>query len=579
MGNNKITYKMNVGLYFFFAALFIVLLITSTFYFIIREKLYSEIVENLKSIVSVGADTIDTEAFKKLTSKLTSDNFSQEDITAIEKSAEFIEVYGQLNKIRDSKNGLILYTYILVPGKDKNHATFVVDADVLNNKKDRIPSSEISEFGKTYDISFQPITQKALTEKINIVDTKYVYDEEYKTNSIMGFAPIYDKRTKEYLGTLGADISDENISVFLNKVLITSLILTFAAIGIIIVISIFLAGSVSKPITKLSEVVNQFSNKEFAVRASFDTHIREISDLIINFNSMAQTIQSYNEYLVSLNSSYERFIPVEFLSYLSKENIIEVKLGDQIQKDMAVMFSDIRSFSTLSESMTPKQTFDFLNSYLFHVGPVIRKNSGFVDKYLGDGVMALFPRGAEDAILAAIEMSQGLAGYNKSRVEQGLVEIRSGIGIHIGTLMLGTIGEEKRMQGTVISDSVNQAYRLENLTKDFGSSLIISKEMFSRLENPDKYKYRFLGNTNVKGKTDNISIFEIYDGDPEETITLKDLTKREFENAVYNYGIEEYLGAEALFRNVLTRYPEDKASHLYLEKCKEKIIENNERQA
>lgn len=576
MSNKKISYKMNVGLYFFFSTLFLVLLITSSSYFFLREKLYAEIIENHKSIVSVGADTIDTEAFKKLIKKLSSETITQEEIAAIEKSAEYNTIYDQLNKIRDSKNGLILYVYTLVPGKDKNQARFVVDADVLKDKNSQKSGSEQSEFGKIYDISSQPITQKALADRINIVDPKYVYDKEYKTNSIMGFAPIYDKKTKEYLGILGSDISDKNISLILHKVLITSLIITFGSIVMVIVLTLFLAGPVSKPIASLSEIVNRFSNKEFEARASFDTHIREISDLIDNFNSMAQTIQSYNEYLLSLNSSYERFVPVEFLSYLSKENIIELKLGDQIQKDMAVMFSDIRSFSTLSESMTPKQTFDFLNSYLLHVGPIIRKNSGFVDKYLGDGVMALFPQLADNAIKAAIEMSQELVCYNKKRLEQGLVEIKSGIGIHIGTLMLGTIGEEKRMQGTVISDSVNLASRLESLTKDFGVSLIISKELFSRLENPDKYKYRFLGNTNVKGKTESVAIFEIYDADPADIMALKDLTKREFENAIYYFGIEEYSEAEALFRNVLTRYPKDKASSLYLEKCRDKMMAKNE---
>lgn len=574
MGTSKISYKVNVGIYFFVSTMFIVLLITSSFYFFVRKQLYSEIVSNLKATVSIGADTIDADAFKKLTTRLSSGNISPEEIAAVEKSPEYITIYNQLNKIRDSQNGLILYVYTLVPGSDGNHARFVVDADAIKermNEKD----AEISEFGKIYDISSQPVTQTALAEKLNIVDTQYVHDTQYNVNSIMGFAPVYDKKTKEYLGTLGADISDQNISRFLNSILITSLFIALFAILAIIAITIFLAGSVSKPITSLSDIVHRFSNREFDARASFDTHITEISNLIDNFNEMAQTIERHNEYLVSLNSSYERFIPVEFLCYLSKENIIEVKLGDQIQRDMAVMFSDIRSFTTLSEAMTPKQTFDFLNSYLTHVGPAIRKNEGFVDKYLGDGIMALFPKFPDDAIRAAIEMCKELAGYNQNRARRGLVAIKSGIGIHMGTLMLGTIGEEKRMQGTVISDAVNLASRLESLTKDFGVSILISKEIFSRLADPGEYKYRFLGNTSVKGKTESVAIFEIYDADPAEIMALKDMTKGEFENGVYYFGTEEFSAAAEQFRQVLTSYPGDKASLLYLEKCREKLAESS----
>lgn len=569
---------MNVGLYFFFSTMFLVLLMTSSFYYFVRQQLYSEIIANLKSTVSIGADTIDTNAFRKLTARLSSGNISPQEMAAIEKSAEFITVYNQLNRIRDSKNGLILYVYTLVPGSDGNHARFVVDADVIKDRKNKT-DTDLSEFGKSYDISSQPVTQKALAEKACLVDTKYVYDKQYNVNSIMGFAPVFDKKTNEYLGTLGADISDKNIARFLNKILITSLFIALSAIASIIVITIFLAGSVSKPIMSLSEIVHRFSNREFDARASFDTHVTEISNLIDNFNTMANTIQSYNAYLLALNSSYERFIPVEFLSYLSKENIIEVKLGDQIQRDMAVMFSDIRSFSTLSEAMTPKQTFDFLNSYLLHVGPTIRKNAGFVDKYLGDGVMALFPKLPDDAIRAAIEMNRELAFYNQNRAQSGLVEIKTGIGIHMGTLMLGTIGEEKRMQGTVISDSVNLASRLEGLTKDFGASILISKEIFSRLEDPDRYKYRFLGNTTVKGKIESVALFEIYDADPADIVALKDATKREFDNAVYHFGVEEYATAKEQFMNVLATYPGDKASSLYLEKCREKLAESSGKRA
>lgn len=574
MGSKKISFKMNVGLYFFFSTMFLVLLMTSSFYYFIRQQLYSEIIANLKSTVSIGADTIDTNAFKKLTARLSSGTISPQEMADIEKSAEFTSVYNQLNKIRDSKNGLILYVYTLVPGSDRNHARFVVDADIIKDRSNK-SDTDLSEFGKTYDISSQPVTQKALAEQVSLVDTKYVYDKQYNTNSIMGFAPVFDKKTNEYLGTLGADISDKNIARFLNKILITSLFIALSAIAAIIVITIFLAGSVSKPIMSLSEIVHRFSNKEFDARATFDTHVTEISNLINNFNTMADTIQSYNAYLLALNSSYERFIPVEFLSYLSKENIIEVKLGDQIQRDMAVMFSDIRSFSTLSESMTPKQTFDFLNSYLLHVGPTIRKHAGFVDKYLGDGVMALFPKLPDDAIRAAIAMNRELACYNQNRVKSGLVEIKTGIGIHMGTLMLGTIGEEKRMQGTVISDSVNLASRLEGLTKDFGASILISKEIFSRLEDPDAYKYRFLGNTTVKGKIESVALFEIYDADPSDIVALKDVTKREFDNAVYHFGVEEYATAKGLFLNVLATYPGDKASSLYLEKCREKVADSS----
>lgn len=107
-------------------------------------------------------------------------------------------------------------------------------------------------------------------------------------------------------------------------------------------------------------------------------------------------------YLSKINIAYARFVPREFLRFLEKESIVDVKLGDQVQKEMTVLFSDIRSFTSLSESMSPKENFNFLNSYLKRVGPVIRNHNGFIDKYIGDAIMALFPDSAQDAMNADI---------------------------------------------------------------------------------------------------------------------------------------------------------------------------------
>ena len=104
------------------------------------------------------------------------------------------------------------------------------------------------------------------------------------------------------------------------------------------------------------------------------------------------------EQLVNLSRSYERFIPNAFLQLLKKESITDVEIGDKIEVEMTVLFSDIRSYTTLSESMTPKENFNFINSYLAHMEPVIHKHHGFIDKYIGDAIMALFDGDPDDAV-------------------------------------------------------------------------------------------------------------------------------------------------------------------------------------
>ena len=210
----------------------------------------------------------------------------------------------------------------------------------------------------------------------------------------------------------------------------------------------------------------------------------------------------------AMADSFARFVPREFLRYLNRTDIVDVKLGDQVIKEMAVLFSDIRSFTNLSERMSPQENIDFINAYLDRIAPIIRNNNGFIDKYIGDAIMALFPESVDDAITAAVAMQRELYRFNEARRESGESEISIGIGIHWGKMMLGTIGEAHRLETTVISDAVNTASRLEGLNKQLGSKILISGESLG-LARPGTYRCRCLGQVPVKGKDRPVEVMEI----------------------------------------------------------------------
>jgi class 3 adenylate cyclase len=251
---------------------------------------------------------------------------------------------------------------------------------------------------------------------------------------------------------------------------------------------------------------------------------------------------------------------------LQKESIVRLNLGDQVQQNMTIMVSDIRSFTTLSETMTPQENFDFVNAYLSRVGPIIRQHNGFIAKYMGDGVMAVFPKRVEDAINAAIETLRQVAGYNVDRQRQGQQPIQIGAGIHAGPVMLGTVGEAQRMQLDLLSDAVNVTARLEGLTKLYGVPLVISTEILKQLTNPDQYQVRFLGKTPLKGRQELLAVFEVFDGDPPETGNLKLKTKAEFEKGLSLYHEWQFPEAKIHFEHVLRHYPADKAAQFYLQR-------------
>ena len=267
--------------------------------------------------------------------------------------------------------------------------------------------------------------------------------------------------------------------------------------------------------------------------------------------------------LMKINAAYERFLPSEFLKMLNHESIVDVRLGDQTQKEMTILFLDIRAFTSLSEQMTPKQNFDFLNEFLSHVIPSIRANSGFIDKYIGDAVMALFPHSPDDAVNASIAILKQLQLYNEQRQAQQQRPINVGIGLHTGTLMLGTIGDNHRMDGTVISDAVNLASRLESLTKTYGASLVVSEQCFSKLATDNPFHHRPLGRVRVKGKHEVITVIEIIDGDLDQVMALKKASMADFQQAMARYDEKDFEGAASGFRQVLRINPADQSAHLY----------------
>jgi two-component system sensor histidine kinase ChiS len=307
----------------------------------------------------------------------------------------------------------------------------------------------------------------------------------------------------------------------------------------------------------------------------------QVSDLVQGFNAGANDFLTKpfvkNELLArikthirlaKINAAYGRFVPHDFLQFLGHESIVDVRLGDQIQKEMTVLFSDIRSFTTISEAMTPQENFNFINSYLSRVSPVIRAHQGFIDKYIGDAIMALFPESADDAVRAAVEMQKQVIIYNQDRQLSNYPPITIGIGLHAGTLMLGTIGEEERMESTVIADAVNLASRLEGLTKVYGAGILVSDSILERLGKREKYMCRFVDRVTVKGKKSAVSVFEIYDADTQQSIELKQETATEYQRGLELYFEQNFTKAQKIFNKICERNPQDKLAAIY---CKRSL--------
>jgi class 3 adenylate cyclase/DNA-binding response OmpR family regulator len=299
----------------------------------------------------------------------------------------------------------------------------------------------------------------------------------------------------------------------------------------------------------------------------------ELGQLARVFTQMVKTVKAREKELLDANAqtrglkdSYARFFPSEYLQFLRKDSVTEVQLGDYVSKTMAVMFSDIRSFTNLSESMTPQENFNFVNAYLKRVSPEIRNHYGIIVKFLGDGMMAVFPEGADDAVKAGIAKQKRVQEYNEDRLAGGGLPIQVGIGIHVGHMMLGMVGEDNRIQGDAYSDNVNLTARLEGLTKFYGVSMLISGQTLEHLSNPAQYQIRFLDRASVKGRNEPIAVYEVLDAENEEICNLKLQTQADFEQGVSCYRDRALTDAKACFERVLAVNPLDKTAKLYVER-------------
>jgi hemerythrin-like metal-binding protein len=271
--------------------------------------------------------------------------------------------------------------------------------------------------------------------------------------------------------------------------------------------------------------------------------------------------------LTGIVESYGRFVPQQFLRLLGKDSITEVSLGDHVERTMTVLFSDIRDFTPLSESMTPQQIFGFINSYLSMMEPVVCAHGGVIDKYIGDAIMALFPDGADAAVGGAIDMLHALAQLNHAREDDGAPPVRIGIGLNTGVMMLGTVGGPQRMEGTVISDAVNLGARIESLTKLYGIPLLISEHTYYALVHPEQHDIRFIDRVRVKGKEQPESVYEIYDAAPADTRAARNRVQPVFEEGVAQYHLKNIGESRRLLTQVLDACPDDPVTEVYLARC------------
>ena len=543
-------------------------LLSFTVYRILNDSLLKQMQSRVLGLSQLGAKLVNVDSLTRLVGLLGAP-VAEDRVALIEGSPDFRVVSDALNAVRSIEGRLVHYIYIFTPTADPLKALYVVDGDVLPAREKQAKGGEaaadLSHFGSLFDLMEFPVPRRTLAERHALVEGAWSRDPEFHVNSISGYAPLFG-RNGELLGALGIDMVDTDVRLILSGATRIALLVIAGALVLTVASSILLGTLFTRGIVSLDQVVRKFDGKNLDARA--DVRSRdEVGRLGVSFNAMADTIQRYSSHLEALLSAYGRFVPQKFLGLLKKGSILDVKLGDQTEKEMAVLFSDIVGFTSLSETMSPFENFNFLNSFLRRMGPRIRTAGGFIDKYIGDGIMALFPEKPDDAFTAAVGMQEALVEYNIHRARSGYRPISIGVGLNAGKLMLGTVGEHERMDGSVISDAVNLCSRLQGLTRVYGSAILTTGHTLKMLAEPTRFRCRFIDRVRVRGKKETILLFEVLDGEVPAQREKKLSYRSEFAQALRMYFGRDFAGALATISRLAAENPDDEILRIYRKRC------------
>lgn len=462
-------------------------------YYQVRTFLLEELRSKVMSIAAATAASLDEKRLKTIQSPhdQTSENYKiiQKELRAIRDANRRKDVYAK-------------FIYTLIPQKeDPEQFVFQVDAEE--------DTADFSPFGS--------IVPDAKDDFLNLHLGEVYSPNHFIVNQwgtwMTGFAPIFDSNGK-YVASVGVDLRASDVIAKLNRLLEFGIFAFLGALLIALIVAFFLSRQVTRSLNSLYEGVKKIGSGNLNTKIQIVSH-DEFGALAKAVNSMTQGLQERER----LKSNFTRYVSQHVMeSILASE--APVKLEGERRK-VTVVFTDIRQFTHVSEDLPPEKVVSLLNEYFAVMVDIIFKNQGSLDKFIGDGMMVEFGAPLDDplqelhAVTTAIEMQQAIKKLSTKWQSEGWPAIKLGIGVHSGIAIVGNIGSERRIEYTAIGDTVNVASRLEQLTKELKTPILISEATVKAIEN--NFKFKNLGPFVLHGRVHPIVVYALDEEQEGET--------------------------------------------------------------
>lgn len=463
-------------------------LVVAFLYFPTRSLFLDLMQSNVLSVAATAGAMVDPAVHEEIQSRADQD------------SPAYQEVEQQLRRARDAnrrRDFYVKYIYSMRPyARDPRIAQFVVDSE-----EDGVDKSNVGDIYKTDNPQY----------RIRFND--YQADNEFVTDQwgtwLTANAPIRAPGG-DVVGAVGVDVSATEALERFRSLLWSGAIALAVSIVAAYILASLAANRISRPLDAIRAAVDRIAAGDFSGKVAVDSR-DEFGAVATAIDKMAVGLQQRED----LKSALTRYVSEDILH----EVILPGKSVDLFsnRKKVTVLFADVRGFTSLSEQLSPEETVALLNDYFEKMIEAVFRNNGHLNKFMGDGLMALFGALRDDefqeehAIQAALDMRQVLTElqekWSRDQAHRGLVQLRIGIGINTGLAIVGNIGSKQRMEYTAIGDAVNLASRLEHATREHNVDILVSEYTFVAARS--RFPFHACGEISIKGKAQTVRTYTI----------------------------------------------------------------------
>lgn len=492
--------------------------------------------------------------------------------TTFQTDAAYEEKLKELNNIKVQTD--VYYLYVMYPISEEQ-GIYIFDTALTKEQILEIGEEDPAELGYQVDFITEEGVDNFITAK-EVLQTGKPSEEMEITKTLQGstmqtlgsvYAPVKDSNDRP-VAFVGVDVRMEDVDTT-TKNAVMSLIQMIVILAIVFFALLVIVAEISiiRPIKELKKYAERISDGIFGEKMRVRGHdeITEISEV---FNRMSNSISGHMEEVNIINRAYHKYVPSEIFDIMKKDKVTDMKLGDQVMTNLAIMSFDIIGFNEITKRMDSEEMFAFINRILNPIVPLVGEKGGVIEQFKNCGFIVFQKESCEKLLESAILVSKKFQKIIKEEESERNRNSDFGMAIAYGEVMLGTVGNEERMATISVSEQNNICGYLSNNASKYYSHILMTATAVAKI--PDfemKYSARCVGYIYITAINQTEKLYDVYDGDSDEVRRLKDQTKDIFEQGINYFCTRDFDRARICFVSVLKVFNRDNAAREYLYRC------------